>query len=80
MQGINAAHRWQPMNDADRQALLALTALVAGSGEYERYKTSQAFDGTAQHPWWLETASLEKALGPTEGGVVAARMTEVSSN
>ena len=61
MQGINAAYRWQPMNDADRQALLALTAPVAGSGEYERYKTSQAFDGTAQHPWWLETASLEKA-------------------
>jgi aryl-alcohol dehydrogenase-like predicted oxidoreductase len=61
MQGIDAAYRWRPMSDADRQALLALTAPVAGSGEYERYKTSQAFDGTAQHPWWLETASLEKA-------------------
>jgi predicted aldo/keto reductase-like oxidoreductase len=61
MQGIDAAYRWKPMSDADRQALLAQTAPVAGSGEYEKYKTSQAFDGTEQHPWWLETASLKKA-------------------
>jgi len=61
MQGIDAAYRWKPMSDAERQSLLAQTAPVAGSGEYEKYKTSQAFDGTEQHPWWLETASLKKA-------------------
>ena len=62
MQGIDAAYRSKPMS-ARRPAklLLALTAPVAGAGEYERYKTAQAFDGTAQHPWWLETASLKKA-------------------
>ncbi len=60
MQGIDAAYRLQPMSDADRQGLLAHTAPVAAAGEYERYKTSEAFDGTALHPWWLETASLEK--------------------
>ena len=29
-------------------------------GEWEKYKTSGGFDGTAQNPWWLETASLSK--------------------
>jgi aryl-alcohol dehydrogenase-like predicted oxidoreductase len=61
MQGIDAALRFQPMNASQRQALLAHTAPVAGLGEYEKYKTSDAFDGTAQHPWWLETASIKKA-------------------
>jgi hypothetical protein len=44
---------------AELQALLAHTALVASAGEWEKYKTSQAFDGTAQHPWWLETGKLQ---------------------
>ena len=61
MQGLDAAYRWKPMSDGDRQALLAKTAPVAGAGEFEKYKTSGAFDGTDQHPWWLETASLKKA-------------------
>jgi hypothetical protein len=61
MQGIDAAYRLQPMSDADRQGLLAHTVPVAAAGEYERYKTSEAFDGTALHPWWLETASLDKS-------------------
>jgi hypothetical protein len=31
------------------------------SGEgLEKYKNSTAFDGTAHHPWWLESASLQK--------------------
>ncbi len=60
MQGIEAAYRFQPMNESERQAVLAHTAPVAKAGEYEKYKTSGAFDGTAQHPWWLETASLKK--------------------
>ncbi|HVV16312.1 MAG TPA: aldo/keto reductase [Polyangia bacterium] len=61
MQGLDAAYRWKPMSDGDRQALLAKTAPVAGAGELEKYKTSGAFDGTDQHPWWLETSSLKKA-------------------
>ena len=60
LQGIDAAYRFQPMSDSQRQALLAHTAPVARAGEYEKYKTSGAFDGTAQNPWWLETASLKK--------------------
>jgi hypothetical protein len=43
------------------RATLARTASVAGRGEWEKYKTTQAFDSTAHHPWWLESASLKKA-------------------
>ncbi len=46
--------------DTSGVILLARTAAVAAHGEWEKYKTSEAFDGTAQHPWWLETASLQK--------------------
>jgi aryl-alcohol dehydrogenase-like predicted oxidoreductase len=59
LQAVNAAYRWNPMSAAERAALLARTAAVAAHGEWERYKVSQDFDGTAQHPWWLETASLK---------------------
>ena len=58
MQGIDAAYRFKPLSGSEIQALLARTAAVASAGEWEKYKTSQAFDGTAQHPWWLETAAL----------------------
>jgi aryl-alcohol dehydrogenase-like predicted oxidoreductase len=46
---------------ARRDALLARTATDAKAGEWERYKTSEEFDGTTKHPWWLETGSLKKA-------------------
>ena len=41
------------------KALLAETVTDATHG-WERDKTTEVFDGTAQHPWWLETASLER--------------------
>ena len=44
----------------EKRAALARTAAVARHGEWEKYKTTETFDGTAQHPWWLETASLQK--------------------
>ncbi len=34
-------------------ALLERTRLAAAKGEYELYKTSQLFDGTAKNPDWL---------------------------
>jgi aryl-alcohol dehydrogenase-like predicted oxidoreductase len=40
--------------------LLRRTAPAAKRGDWEKYKTTGGFDGTAQHPWWLETASLGK--------------------
>jgi uncharacterized protein len=34
-------------------AILARTAPHAAEGQYELFKTSALFDGTAQHPEWL---------------------------
>jgi predicted aldo/keto reductase-like oxidoreductase len=59
-QAIDAAYRLQPMNDAQKHTLLEKTAAWAGTGEWEHYKTSNTFDGTAKHPWWLSTASLSQ--------------------
>jgi aryl-alcohol dehydrogenase-like predicted oxidoreductase len=58
MQAIDAAYRFAPLDDAGRKALLARTSPAAGKGEWERYKTSGDFDGTAQNPHWLEAAKL----------------------
>ncbi|HVR63172.1 MAG TPA: aldo/keto reductase [Polyangia bacterium] len=58
-QAIDAALR-PPLDQAARQALLDRTKAAATAGAWEKYKTSDMFDGTAQHPWWLETASLGK--------------------
>jgi aryl-alcohol dehydrogenase-like predicted oxidoreductase len=57
-QAIAAAYDFRPFREDEVAALLARTAPKATAGEYERFKTSQAFDGTAKHPYWLETATL----------------------
>jgi aryl-alcohol dehydrogenase-like predicted oxidoreductase len=49
---------FQPLTDGEKQALLARAATAAQGGKYEQYKTSQRFDGTAQHPEWLEKAEF----------------------
>jgi aryl-alcohol dehydrogenase-like predicted oxidoreductase len=59
-QALAAAYGFQPAPDGERRALLGKTAEAAARGEWERYKTSQMFDGTTWHPWWLETASLQR--------------------
>ena len=60
MQALDAALRFRPPTDEQTRTLLARTAEVGRAGEWERYKNSDTFDGTAQHPWWLETASLKR--------------------
>jgi aryl-alcohol dehydrogenase-like predicted oxidoreductase len=61
MQALYAALTYNPGKVAARRdKFLAQTAPDAAAGEWEKYKTSDQFDGTAQHPWWLETASLKK--------------------
>lgn len=57
MQGLDAAFRFHPLGEDARKTLLAQTAPAARRGEWERYKTSQDFDGTARNPGWLEKAS-----------------------
>ncbi len=51
---LSEADLKRPADDA----LLAQTAKAAHAGEYEQYKTTKRFDGTAHHPQWLETARL----------------------
>ncbi|MEP6670326.1 MAG: aldo/keto reductase [Chthoniobacter sp.] len=52
-QALNAARSFQPMDQAQIEALLAKTAPVATAGKFEGYKTTHTFDGTIQNPQWL---------------------------
>lgn len=52
-QAFEAARTFKPMSQEQTAALLAKTASVAAKGEYELFKTSDRFDGTAKNPQWL---------------------------
>src|SRR2546430_12139024 len=52
-QAFEAARTFHPLNDQERSSLLAKTAAAASSGEFEPFKTTSIFDGTAQNPEWL---------------------------
>jgi predicted aldo/keto reductase-like oxidoreductase len=57
-QALDAGMRFAPLPASERTALLARTAAAAAEGRFELFKTSHQFDGTAQHPHWLESAVL----------------------
>lgn len=57
-QALDVAMRFEPMKDDERTALLARTAPAGAKGEYEKFKTTETFDGTTKNPKWLETAEL----------------------
>jgi aryl-alcohol dehydrogenase-like predicted oxidoreductase len=52
-QACDAARTFHPLSDAELTALLSKTARAAARGEFEPFKTSSIFDGTAQNPAWL---------------------------
>lgn len=52
-QAFEAVRTFQPMSDQQVQTLLAKTKEAAALGQYEPFKTSSIFDGTAQNPDWL---------------------------
>jgi len=52
-QALTAARTFQPMTDEEVKGLLAKTAQSAARGEYELFKTTSIYDGTATHPEWL---------------------------
>ncbi|HEX7330432.1 MAG TPA: aldo/keto reductase [Pyrinomonadaceae bacterium] len=52
-QALTAARTFKPMTDEQVKALLARTAQPAARGEYELFKTTSIYDGTASHPEWL---------------------------
>ena len=52
-QAFEAVRTFRPMSDQEMGSLLAKTLKVATSGEFEPFKTSSIFDGTARNPEWL---------------------------
>jgi predicted aldo/keto reductase-like oxidoreductase len=52
-QAFEAVRTFQPMTDEQVQTLLTKTVKAGARGEFEPFKTSSIFDGTAQHPAWL---------------------------
>jgi len=52
-QAFEAIRTFHPMSEQEVKALLAKTAKAAARGEYEPFKTTSIFDGTAKNPEWL---------------------------
>jgi aryl-alcohol dehydrogenase-like predicted oxidoreductase len=52
-QACDVVRTFEPMSGGEVAALLARTADAARHGEFELFKTSSIFDGTAEHPEWL---------------------------
>jgi predicted aldo/keto reductase-like oxidoreductase len=52
-QALEAARTFHPMSDPEVKLLLTKTRKAARHGEFEPFKTTTIFDGTAQHPEWL---------------------------
>jgi predicted aldo/keto reductase-like oxidoreductase len=52
-QAFEAARTFQPLDDRALASLLARTAGAAAAGEFEPFKTTSIFDGTATNPDWL---------------------------
>ena len=52
-QALEAARTFKPMSDEQVKSLLGKTARAAARGEYELFKTTSIYDGTASHPEWL---------------------------
>ncbi|WNG21664.1 aldo/keto reductase [Cystobacter fuscus] len=52
-QAFEAVRTFKPLSDEALQALLARTRTAAMRGEFEPFKTSSIYDGTATNPQWL---------------------------
>ena len=52
-QALTAARTFKPLSDEAIKDILQRTAQPASRGEYELFKTTSIYDGTATHPEWL---------------------------
>ncbi|HEY0764505.1 MAG TPA: aldo/keto reductase [Pyrinomonadaceae bacterium] len=52
-QALTAARMFKPMSEEQVKSLLSKTEKAAARGEFELFKTSSIYDGTASHPEWL---------------------------
>jgi hypothetical protein len=55
-QDLEAVKTFRPPAEGEVAALLARTATAAAAGRFERFKTTNGFDGTAKNPNWLGEA------------------------
>jgi aryl-alcohol dehydrogenase-like predicted oxidoreductase len=64
-QAFEAARTFHPMNATEVERTLAKTRESASRGEFELFKTTSLYDGTAQNPKWLgEEPERLQALMP----------------
>lgn len=63
-QAFEALRTFRPLSDQEVNSILAKTAKVAMRGEFEPFKTTSIFDGTAQNPEWLgeEPARVQQLM------------------
>jgi len=63
-QALTAARTFKPMTDEQVKTLLDKTARPAARGEFELFKTTSIYDGTASHPEWLgeEPPRVQQAM------------------
>ena len=52
-QAFEAARTFRPMSQTAVEAILRKTKSVATTGQFEPFKTSAMFDGTARNPQWM---------------------------
>jgi aryl-alcohol dehydrogenase-like predicted oxidoreductase len=52
-QAFEAVRTFKPLTPSQLNSLVAKTKQAALTGDYEPFKTTAIFDGTAQHPEWL---------------------------
>jgi aryl-alcohol dehydrogenase-like predicted oxidoreductase len=52
-QALHAVDTFKPLSAAEVQAILAKTKEAAMTGQFELFKTTNLFDGTALHPSWM---------------------------
>ena len=52
-QACEAVRTFRPLSDEEVWSLLSKTAKAAARGDFEPFKTSSIFDGTAMNPEWL---------------------------
>ena len=52
-QAVEAARTFRPMSQAAVEALLQKTKSAAATGQFEPFKTTAMFDGTARNPQWM---------------------------
>ena len=57
-QALYLAINFKPMPEDQRRALLERTKPAAQGGKWEKFKTTQRFDGTEQNKHWLTSAQL----------------------